>query len=84
MSSSSNDRTLVCLVAAVRLAFPLFISGIFTGLTYFGCTNPRELRVSAVFAAGSAVTGIIFFLETNDLNGKNSDILVFNGLCAVL
>jgi hypothetical protein len=40
--------------------------------------------VSAVFAAGSAVTGIIFFLETNDLNGKNSDILVFNGLCAVL
>jgi hypothetical protein len=80
MSSSSNDRTLVCL-AAVRLAFPLFISGIFTGLTYFGCTNPVSC-VSAVFAAGSAV-GIIFFLETNDLNGRTAT-LVFNGLCAVL
>jgi hypothetical protein len=69
-------------VAAVRLAFPLFISGIFTGLTYFGCTNPVSC-VSAVFAAGSLLR-VLYFFETNDLNGKNSDILVFNGLCAVL
>jgi hypothetical protein len=69
MSSSSNDP-LVCL-AAVRLAFPLFISGIFTGLTYFGCTNPVSC-VSAVFRRWLAVTVLYFFVETNDLNGKNA------------